>query len=100
MAITLGQRQITVEDKIELIQIILDKLNSSGNQQMIIKYKLNDEYFEETLNGYEFYDFYMNKWLDARPIFNNTSIREKLTQDIDLETAENQIVEGLPTESK
>lgn len=98
MPINLGEQQVTIESKLQLIEVRITDLDKPGQQKLVIDYSLNGKNKYLIVSGYDLYNFYMNIWRDGTAIFNNTSIRELLSQDIDLQTAENQFVEGLPTE--
>ncbi len=97
VGISLGEETVTIQKSLVITSIRNDDLNIAGEQKFCAEYLLNNTKKSHCIGGYEYYDFYMNKWTDARAVLDLIAEKEGLSLgEIDLETAEYQMTAGLP----
>lgn len=99
VGISLGEETVTIQKSLNIIGFRYEGCNQPGNQKLYIEYYLNGAYKQIVIEGYELYNFYMNEWTDGRAIIDKIESVEGIDlSGVNLTTAENQFVAGLPTE--
>ena len=92
MAINLGEEQITVTRRLEIMSVLLNGLNTDNSKNMVISYMLDGEAREMSLSEDTYNDFYLNTWNTGKEILDLIKEKEGLGFDLDVADSEKQFV--------